>query len=329
MSKVVFDTEGELDFRAITTFGINAKPKTDSPIGFFGTGLKYSLAVLAREIMNKNVQSVTIFRGNEKYTINTDEEKFRETNLNFIKLIKEKMGKIYSNDLPFTTDLGKKWELWQAFRELYSNTLDEKGSCYKVSGDVTGVIGRTKIVIDSEQFSEVFDNKHDIFLENAQSGNFGVQIIEKPSKHIYFRGVRVYDLEKPARYTYNILDRVELTEDRTIKYNYIVDYYVAMHLVCVENKQELIETVLLTNKTNYEGKIDFEANSFSPSSKFEEAVITHVDNKDINKSAVRLIEKHNKPRVIKLNNLLAEKIELEDWNGLISLIRKKDALFMN
>ena len=29
--------------------------------------------------------------------------------------------------LPFTTELGKNWEVWQAYRELHSNTLDESG----------------------------------------------------------------------------------------------------------------------------------------------------------------------------------------------------------
>jgi len=45
---ITFENDGEIDLRAISQFGINVKTG-DSPIGFFGTGLKYALAVLMRE----------------------------------------------------------------------------------------------------------------------------------------------------------------------------------------------------------------------------------------------------------------------------------------
>jgi len=42
---IVFENQGEIDLIAFTPFGVNTK-ETDSPIGFFGTGLKYATAVL-------------------------------------------------------------------------------------------------------------------------------------------------------------------------------------------------------------------------------------------------------------------------------------------
>ena len=44
---VVFQNKGLLDIRCITTFGETVK-EHDNPIGQFGTGLKYAIAILLR-----------------------------------------------------------------------------------------------------------------------------------------------------------------------------------------------------------------------------------------------------------------------------------------
>jgi len=44
---IAFQNDGELDLRLMATFGCSVK-ETNNPIGFFGTGLKYALAVLLR-----------------------------------------------------------------------------------------------------------------------------------------------------------------------------------------------------------------------------------------------------------------------------------------
>jgi hypothetical protein len=46
MTSLVFRTPGVLDLRALTTFGMSSKPNSTSPIGIFGTGLKYAVAVM-------------------------------------------------------------------------------------------------------------------------------------------------------------------------------------------------------------------------------------------------------------------------------------------
>lgn len=48
MTAIVFRTPGSIDMRAFTIMGVNAKPNTDKPIGYFGTGLKYAVAVCCR-----------------------------------------------------------------------------------------------------------------------------------------------------------------------------------------------------------------------------------------------------------------------------------------
>ena len=54
---IIFTTPGILHPESWSIMGINAKPDNDSPIGFFGTGMKIAIAVLMRE--NATVSIVT------------------------------------------------------------------------------------------------------------------------------------------------------------------------------------------------------------------------------------------------------------------------------
>ena len=56
MNTVNFGNNGAIELAAITTMGISVKD-SDNPIGFFGTGLKYALAVLLREKAEITIKS--------------------------------------------------------------------------------------------------------------------------------------------------------------------------------------------------------------------------------------------------------------------------------
>lgn len=60
---IIFHNPGELDIRAVTTFGLSVK-KSDNPIGQFGTGLKYAIAVALRHGCD-----VEICAGRERYHV--------------------------------------------------------------------------------------------------------------------------------------------------------------------------------------------------------------------------------------------------------------------
>ena len=97
---VIFENSGEIDTRLISSFGVNVK-ENDSPIGYFGTGLKYALAILMREKV-----SVEIAIGERLLKVGTSEETIRRVKFSFITLGGEVLN--------FTTELGKNWELWMA-----------------------------------------------------------------------------------------------------------------------------------------------------------------------------------------------------------------------
>ena len=55
MTYIIFENPGTLDPRAITIMGLNVKENTN-PIGYFGTGFKYGIAITLRNNCNVLIQ---------------------------------------------------------------------------------------------------------------------------------------------------------------------------------------------------------------------------------------------------------------------------------
>lgn len=225
---VVFKTPTLLDIRAITTFGLHAKPNTPNPIGYFGTGLKMAIAVLVR-----NNIPIRLWIGNREYEFYTYNGKFRDVDTQFIRM-RERTGikKWFHTDLGFTTQTAKDWEVWMAYRELESNTRDEEGMTYIMSSgeEAPYPSGYTTTIAvgPSDKFVEAAEGKEGVFLPNGLRGDVAdqpdFQVIDKPSSYLYYRGMRVMKLEQPSLMTYNILKKQELTEDRTLKDQWWMPY---------------------------------------------------------------------------------------------------------
>lgn len=255
---VVFVTPGLIDIRAFTHFGVNSKPNSTNPIGYFGTGLKYAIAVLVREGMRP-----VVWIGNTQYTFFPKESKFRDKDFTFIRMKKvdhSLMGKLkpYYLDLPFTTELGKNWELWQAFRELESNTRDE-GGLTRMQGEypVLHTAHETKIIVEGEKFAKVYENINEVFLDPSLEigwANHEIQIINRGSEYVYYRGLRVLKLEKPTKHTYNLLGSQTLTEDRTLMYPHVVEQEVG-RFVTLTNDEKLIRKTIEKDDKHWEGAI--------------------------------------------------------------------------
>lgn len=253
---VVFSTPGLIPLEAFTAFGVNAKPNSKNPIGFFGTGLKYAIAVLVR-----NKCKVDLWIGHTLYTFYSKETDFRGKKFDFIQMKRTYKKNPLSNlwkksyhTLPFTTELGKNWELWQAFRELYANTMDEEGLTYVADSaefsigamkeDATG--HSTYFVVSGDSFVDEYYDRHRNFLEDGlqeRSGSEILQVLDRPSKHVYYRGMRVMDLKEEAQYTYNFLRTIELTEDRTAKYPFLLESWISDYIMQLEDEEKLRKVV--------------------------------------------------------------------------------------
>lgn len=268
----IHQNPGLIDLAAFTTFGVNSKPATASPIGYFGTGLKYAIAVLARHKC-----PVTLWRGDEPHIFEAREMSFREKE--FLQLYMRRQrgatSRWMATALPFTTELGKNWELWMAYRELHSNALDEGGETFEdIGATASGHPLATRIVVEGEAYHQIHRAASTIFLKTdvapPEPGlSNRVRMLAEPSRHFFYRGLRVADSRLPCIMTWDIHNTLTLTEDRTIANYYMVEYYVA-GFVMQSKDRSLIERVLRAPDDTFEASITWDSwkDSFPPTQEF-------------------------------------------------------------
>lgn len=257
---VVFETPGQIPIEAFTTFGINVKPNTKSPIGYFGTGLKYAVAVFLRLGVK-----MRMWIGEVEYEFYLKDMEFRGKEFSKVYMRQRKgLKRWFSKELPFTTELGKNWEPWMAFRELYSNTLDEGGKTFTVDGDTvepTRTYDYSVIALYGDKALEAYSNRSETFLlagmRDAPNDKDTTQMMEEPCEFLYYRGLRVFKLPKKAINTYNLLSPLELTEDRTIKYQYEATTRIARFLA-TKADEKIIHRAATAPKGTLEESLDFD-----------------------------------------------------------------------
>lgn len=275
MKTVYFSNDGLIDLTAVSTFGINAK-ETEDPFGFFGTGLKYAIAILLR-----NNQEITIWRGKDKHTLTLATKEIRNKTFNIVCLDGQEIG--------FTTELGKTWKMWQAFRELYCNTMDENGTVG--SNEIKPQNGKTVITVTGDDFYQAYLKRSEIILETKPEICLrGVDIHRSPSRHLYYRTIRVAELDAEARFTYNFTSPIELTEDRTIKYASQADRIIRESVLQGDNEAFIREFACAPDQS-FEGKMDLDWSTV-PNALFIR-VINDMDFKDItNHTLLNVYKKH-------------------------------------
>lgn len=235
---ITFKNNGLIDKRSITTFGVSSK-ESESPIGIFGTGLKYAIAIILRHGL-----TIEIDIGGEVHRFSTKEERIRVDDFLIVTM----------NDVPlgFTTQLGKTWELWQAFRELYCNCTDENGEIGKSNNKVLAGPNETVISVLGEAFEAIYDTKNSFILESEPIVKLpNVNIHAGGSKFIFYRGISVLKLQTESLYTYNLTGSVDLTEDRTLKYLYYYINKIAKDVTESLKDSNLLKLILHCSKDKF------------------------------------------------------------------------------
>lgn len=266
MNVLSFVNPGEIDPQAFTKIAVNAKPNSANPIGFFGTGLKYAIAIVLRL-----GGQIVIWSGQTRYTFGTTPGKFRDKELTNIWF---REGRKKPVELAYTTDFGKKWEPWMAFRELYCNAKDEGGDCY--AKIVAPEPEKTVIEVRCPELMEAFEKRTAFMLDPNQKPLFvtqGMEVYPGRSNGIYYRGVLIGQTDLDHDLTYNLTSYVELTEDRTMKHQYIFDYAVAgAWLRAGEQQKHLLRTVITSERDSFEGKLPWGSCPSEPSESFLDTV---------------------------------------------------------
>ncbi len=277
---VIFENDGLIDPLGITTFGVNAKT-SENPIGYFGTGLKYAIAVLLR-----CGQKITIWRGDEALQFTLQTHTSRGKDFSIVCMNGQPLG--------FTTDLGKTWEMWQAFRELFCNCSDEGGTAWETT-EFNARRGRTSVVVEGDQFYSAYQKRGEYLLQSKPMARYqGIEIHEGASQTIFYKGIAVARLPGNRRplHTYNITGWLELTEDRTVKYEWQPGERVAAAVQLCDDP-DFIEAILKADPANSDGMGGFEANldfnfhGVRPTETFVETVnrLSHSNGPKINESA--------------------------------------------
>lgn len=254
---IIFSNPGLIDLRAVRTFGLNAK-ENDSPIGFFGTGLKYAIAVLLR-----TGHKLTLYRGNDRYDFASVKTASRGKDFDLVTMT----GGGEVTELPFTLELGKNWEVWQAYRELHSNVIDEGGTTVSAAG-FCPEDGHTMLIAEGEAIEMAHVDRDSIFLSSAPLfSDKDIEVHASPRQHGFYRGIRAIDFTNPSLYTYNLKESAVLTEDRTLKDQFSINYKIARIMAQSTDRNYLSSVIVAPEKTH---EFDMPHYTFEPSAEFVE-----------------------------------------------------------
>ena len=287
MRTVYFANAEPIDLSAIAVMGVSVKKGT-SPIGYFGTGLKFSIATLLRT--GHKVSLMRRAEGGETEVVDfiTVPETIRGESFDRVAMKVWGDGTDKIVPLGFTTMLGRNWEDWQAYRELRCNCTDEDGVI-----DTALPPGEwgTLFIVDGEGIASCHANAGTIFLE-------GEPVYKTPSiamhpvagNRVFYRGVRAYESPHQALFTYNITASTELTEDRTLKYPHMAEWH-AVRAIQVCDDEDLIEHVITAPRGSFEAQFDCDI-TLKPSVAFMNVAMAHRNNMNANRSAIQVWEKH-------------------------------------
>lgn len=311
-----FINSGVIDIRAITTFGVSSK-ENDSAIGYFGTGLKYAIAVLLRSGCKVQIQA-----GKEVYNFSTIVEQVRVNSFEFITMNGEKLG--------FTTELGKNWELWQAYRELYCNCMDENGvvstSLEAVSLEDFNPDSSTIVTVTSREFLDIHNNNSEIILQSKPIAVLkGLAIHPGKSSFLYYKNIKVYELPKLSKFTYNILQDTKLTEDRTLADYWNSKYRIIQGIFSLKD-DKLIKQIVTYSKDFLEGDFDFDTIAYNISDEFlkycKELVKSR--NAGINLSIIKYIKRTTDVEIDMYIDYTPSRLEEKAITKAITFLKKID-----
>lgn len=209
MSKyyVCFENKGEVPVNAFKLLGASSKRGDSSKIGYFGTGLKYAIAVMLKQGIE-----FRIFSGDKEVKIGTRSTKFLDDTVQVMTVNGEKTS--------ITLDAGVDWKPWYAIREIYSNAIDEQGEM-TLNVPAEAKTGYTRIFIDAdaEPLKDIFANWGAFFCQNRpvafrnELGSLLPKLPTIPEFNAFRKGIRVHSSRKHSVFDYDLPD-IAINESR-------------------------------------------------------------------------------------------------------------------
>ncbi len=245
---IKIENKGEIDINSLLLIGATNKRDNKNAIGYFGSGLKYAMAVLL-----KNKIPFHIFSGEKEIKVTVGRKNFRGVKVDVIKV----NGKFTS----MTTDMGPDWESWFSVREIYCNAIDEGEHSIGISNDCKGEKGKTLFFISFDKNSKnMFDNWNDYFSDKRED------LIQEESQTkiysgksdkliIYRKGVQCYQSKEKSLFHYD-LPWVKINESRVLEDMWDTTYELARQLSRVASLR-VVRQILDGYKGSFEEKLQW------------------------------------------------------------------------
>ena len=273
---ILIQNDGEIETNSFELIGASTKRNDSGKIGFFGSGLKYSIAYMMRKEIDFKVYS-----GLAELSFTTKDETLKDQTFQRIC--------INGNPTSYTVTMGPTWkEDWFVLREIYCNALDESNcQIIKETEIVQPSEGKTRIYIEAtEDLTKVINNwdayfsddREPIFTSsNVYTSALGneeisgattdqqISVFNKTKGVLFRKGVRVYSDDK-LMYDYGA-SAVNINEDRTAKTIYGLGYTMCS-LVAKFDNQNYVESVLRTGQDEKPSREYNSLSDLSASTKF-------------------------------------------------------------
>ena len=155
---ILIQNDGEIESNSFELIGASTKRTEKGKVGFFGSGLKYSIAYMIR-----NNIDFRVFSGESEIKFTTIPENLRGQVFNRICI----NGKPTS----YTDTMGYTWtEDWFVLREIYCNAIDET-NCVMVKDTelISATEGKTRIYVElTEKLQLVVDSWDSYFSDERE-----------------------------------------------------------------------------------------------------------------------------------------------------------------
>lgn len=249
---ILIQNDGEIETNSFELIGASTKRDEKGKIGFFGSGLKYSIAYM----MRKGIK-FKIFSGLNELLFTTTNEKLKWKDFERIC--------INGKETSYTVTMGPTWTKdWFVLREIYCNAIDE-GTCtlIKSTEEIRPAEEKTRIYVElTPELQEVLvqwdsyfaDEREPLFasediytcyLGSEDGGVYSqpVMVYPKTNGTLYRRGIRVYNNER-FLYDYGF-NNIAINEDRTAKHGGAVSY-APLGIFSLFSNEGYIKSVLRT-----------------------------------------------------------------------------------
>lgn len=253
---IKIESKGLIDPRAFTLVGGSTKRDDSSKIGFFGSGLKYSLAFLLRN----NIE-FKVFADYREILFSKEKENFRDKTFDVIAV----NGKV--SDL--TTEMGMDWEHWFVLREIYCNAIDEGESDISIVNENHCVPIEDKTVfyiLVDDKFKEIINNWGNYFSEKREDilyYDLDENKIFNPLNNsliIYRKGIRCFYSDKQKSVFNYDLSFAKINESRVIISEFDTKWNLRIYLQRIKDKK-IIGQLLNTINENWERSFNWEYGS--------------------------------------------------------------------